>query len=201
MLRHLSYLLRSGKRTRMKERGITGLETAIVLIAFVVVSSVFAFSVLSTGLFSSDQARLTIQSGLKETQGTLSLRGAVIAKDSDGDGTDVDELQFYLANAAGGEVDMTPGRASIRYTDKYSILTRSVSGQFVVTPQGSANSGALLESGELFLIRIPNLATALSPVLGTNTSFRIEIIPANGAVLELSRSTPATLATLMALAQ
>ena len=32
-------------------RGITGLETAIVLIAFVVVSSVFAFAALSTGLF------------------------------------------------------------------------------------------------------------------------------------------------------
>jgi len=38
------------------QRGITGLETAIVLIAFVVVSCVFAFAALSTGLFSSDKA-------------------------------------------------------------------------------------------------------------------------------------------------
>ena len=37
---------------RRDEQGITGLETAIVLIAFVVVSSVFAFAALSTGLFS-----------------------------------------------------------------------------------------------------------------------------------------------------
>lgn len=35
---------------RLDQRGITGLETAIVLIAFVVVASVFAFAVLSTGL-------------------------------------------------------------------------------------------------------------------------------------------------------
>ena len=35
------------------ERGITGLETAIILIAFVVVASVFAYSVLSAGIFSS----------------------------------------------------------------------------------------------------------------------------------------------------
>ena len=35
------------------QKGITGLETAIVLIAFVVVASVFAFAVLSTGLTSS----------------------------------------------------------------------------------------------------------------------------------------------------
>ena len=42
------------------QRGITGLETAIVLIAFVVVSSDFAFAALSTGLFSSDKAKETI---------------------------------------------------------------------------------------------------------------------------------------------
>lgn len=51
------------------QRGITGLETAIVLIAFVVVSSVFAFAALSTGLFSSDKAKETIQAGLAETPG------------------------------------------------------------------------------------------------------------------------------------
>ena len=58
-----------------EERGITGLETAIVLIAFVVVSSVFAFAALSTGLFSSDKAKEAIQAGLNEAQGTLEIRG------------------------------------------------------------------------------------------------------------------------------
>jgi len=37
------------------QRGITGLETAVILIAFVVVASIFAFTVLSTGLFSSER--------------------------------------------------------------------------------------------------------------------------------------------------
>ena len=37
------------------ERGITGLETAIILIAFVVVASVFAFTVLSMGIFASER--------------------------------------------------------------------------------------------------------------------------------------------------
>jgi flagellin-like protein len=39
------------------QRGITGLETAIVLIAFVVVASVFAFAVLNTGLLSSEKSK------------------------------------------------------------------------------------------------------------------------------------------------
>ena len=47
----------SPKNLREDRRGITGLETAIVLIAFVVVASVFAFAVLSTGLLSSEKAK------------------------------------------------------------------------------------------------------------------------------------------------
>ena len=38
------------------QSGITGLETAIGLIAFVVVAAVFAFTVLTTGLFTSEKA-------------------------------------------------------------------------------------------------------------------------------------------------
>ena len=39
------------KRFHGEQRGITGLETAIILIAFVVVASVFAYTVLSAGIF------------------------------------------------------------------------------------------------------------------------------------------------------
>ncbi|MBC8281855.1 MAG: hypothetical protein H8E48_13810, partial [Chloroflexi bacterium] len=60
------------------QKGITGLETAIVLIAFVVVSSVFAFAALSTGMFSSDKARETINAGLAQTRASMELKGSVI---------------------------------------------------------------------------------------------------------------------------
>jgi flagellin-like protein len=66
-------------RFRSDQRSITGLETAIVLIVFVVVSSVFAFAALSTGLFSSDMAKETISAGLTEAGGTPELKGSVIA--------------------------------------------------------------------------------------------------------------------------
>ena len=86
------------------QRGITGLETAIVLIGFVVVSSVFAFAALSAGLFSSDQSDAVVLAGLEETRGTLEPRGAVIARatvtttqgqEGTGDGVAKD---FTLAN-------------------------------------------------------------------------------------------------------
>ena len=61
------------------QRGVTGLETAIILIAFVVVASVFAFTVLSTGIFSAERGKETLFAGLKEAQGSLGMQGSVIA--------------------------------------------------------------------------------------------------------------------------
>ena len=69
------------------ERGITGLETAIILIAFVVVATVFAFVVLTTGIFSSERGKETVFAGLAKARGTLEVRGGVVvtALDSDAD--------------------------------------------------------------------------------------------------------------------
>ena len=55
-----------GKRLKMllrDESGITALETAIILIAFVVVASVFAFTILSAGTFSTERSREAVYSG------------------------------------------------------------------------------------------------------------------------------------------
>ncbi|HEY90231.1 MAG TPA: hypothetical protein G4O07_00180 [Dehalococcoidia bacterium] len=57
--------------------GITGLETAIILIAFVVVAAVFAYTVLSAGLFSSQKSEQAVHSGLEEAQSTLEVKGSV----------------------------------------------------------------------------------------------------------------------------
>ena len=61
------------------QRGLTGLDAAIVLITFVVVSSVFAFSALSAGMKSSEKAKLTIGESLSEARGSLELRSGMKA--------------------------------------------------------------------------------------------------------------------------
>jgi len=98
--------------------GITGLEAAIVLIAFVVVSSVFAFAALSTGLFSSDKAKETHVDRLSEAGGTLELKVSVVAKviGTTGFSGVVTSIEFQLSNAAAGEaIDLIPGNTVIKY--------------------------------------------------------------------------------------
>ena len=56
---------------KKEHKGITGLETAIILIAFVIVASVLAYVVISSGLFSSQKAKAAVNAGLEQTGATL----------------------------------------------------------------------------------------------------------------------------------
>jgi len=91
------------------QNGITGLETAIVLIAFVVVASVFAFTILSAGVFSSEANKQTIHAGLKETRTRLSQQGSAFAfAGYEGSTHAVFKIVFIVSNSLAGEpVDLT----------------------------------------------------------------------------------------------
>lgn len=97
-------------RGSRSQKGITGLETAIVLIAFVVVASVFAFTILSAGVFSSEANKQTIHAGLKETRTGLRQHGSAFAFTGHVGSTQaVHKLIFIVSNSLAGEpVDLTP---------------------------------------------------------------------------------------------
>lgn len=61
------------------EKGITGLETAIILIAFVVVASVFAYTVLTAGIFSSQKSGEAVNAAINEVRSTIKIAGNSIA--------------------------------------------------------------------------------------------------------------------------
>ena len=162
-----------------------------MLIAFVVVSSVFAFAALSTGLFSADKSKETINAGLSEARSTLEVRGYIIAKTTGGA---VDELSFQVANAAGGgSIDLTPGETLITYTDADQLVTLA-SGDFTVTALGSADSDKLVEPGEMYEIKLTGLVAKLDPDLPKDKAFAIQVKPApQGAVVHIARMTPVVL--------
>ena len=188
----MRYLPNPVKLPRRGQRGITGLETAIVLIAFVVVSSVFALAALSTGLFSADKSKETINAGLTEARGTLEVRGSIIAKSTGGA---IDQISFQVSNAAGGAtINLTPGATLITYLDASQMVTLG-SGDFTAMPIGGADSDKLVEPGEMYETKITGLVAKLTADLTADTAFAIEVKPPQGAVIHLSRGTPVTLET------
>ena len=147
------------------EKGITGLETAIILIAFVVVASVFAFTVLSTGIFASERSKETVFAGLEEAKSSIEPRGSVIAYKGNEDTTDtIYKVSFVVSNAVAGEpIDLTAPydtndagsdpdivsnaeyKTVISYVDQNQYLNDV---PWSVDWVGNSNSDSLLEEGE-----------------------------------------------------
>jgi len=197
------------------EKGITGLETAIILIAFVVVAAVFAYTALSAGLFSTQKAQEAVYSGLKEAQSTLELRGGIVATAGTPGATGtIKQLTFVVSNALGGDpIDFTePSPATdntgtaatgssnkvvINYIDSAQTVTNLF---WTCVPLGTNDSDDLLETGEKFQITVGsddesqdggNLLDALTTALSVNDTFTLEIMTNAGAVITIERTTPA----------
>ena len=181
-----------GKLNRMSkdESGITALETAIILIAFVVVAAVFAFAVLSAGTFSTEQSREAIYSGLEQVQGSLELRGGLIARAAvTGSTGTITDVVFTVSNVAGGEpVDFTT-------VDKVVVIEYRDSSQrkqiedWSVEWVGYYDGDTIIEERELLELTVP-LEGKLSQALGVNTQFVIEVKPPLGSPLYIQRTTP-----------
>ena len=171
------------------EHGITGLETAIVLIAFVVVAAVFAFVVLSTGLFSSERSKETVYAGLAKTRGSMELTGGVLATSN---GTQLTNITFDLTLAAGGDqVNLDPSSTSNRTVMRYSDAAVKNNNLTYTTTVITGNGDKLLEPGELFEIGIA-LSQDNTIVIGTNKQFTVEVQPPAGSYMVVQRTTPAS---------
>jgi len=189
-------ILRGLRRLAKDERGITGLETAIILIAFVIVASVFAFVVLSTGLFSAERGKETVFAGLQKAQANLELHGSVVVTAS-GAPLEPDNITFDLALAAGGTpINLDPAATTntvvMNYIDQDA---READVTYTVTwIRGDGDS--LLEQGELAEISIA-LPTSGGNNLDPNEMFTIEVIAPSGGTMLIARTMPPAIDPVM----
>ena len=177
------------QKIRQKQEGITGLETAIILIAFVIVASVFAYVVLSAGLFSSQKAKEAVNAGVQSTMSTLELKGNVVAKM---ESSVVTELYFCVGiPAAGSPVDFTPTTNSthtvvISYFDADNMIP---SVNWTIQKLATINTDNLLDPNELFQVTVI-IPTSGNVSIGPYHHFALEIKPPDGPVLPIERTVP-----------
>jgi len=189
---------------------MTGIETAIILIAFVVVAASFAFVVLNMGFFTAQRSKSVIGSGLGEASSALEIDGSVLGVK----GTDnikigsswsnntgyVKEIIVYVKLSSGRQpVELSSGKLVITYHnnrvkfDNVYTTNSSTSGCSIVQIVGDGDN--ILEEGEKFRILI-NL-TALNSTSVNNKQFLlphdtfvVEIKPPVGAILTVERLIP-----------
>jgi archaeal flagellin FlaB len=192
------------------EDAFTGLEAAIVLIAFVVVAAVFSYVVLGAGFFTSQTAQATVHTGVQQASSSMELVGNVVGIAAAADATHIEYVNVTVALTAGGTpIDMNG--MVVSYTDDQGghnanvqagdgaatpdlfVCTDAIGGttqawcigRKINTVTGSATSGTMLDNNAqmILIVGVPSSAS-------TNSKISINFQPAVGAVLPISRSIP-----------
>ena len=179
------------KRLHQDQKGITGLETAIILIAFVTVASVLAYSVLSAGIFSAERGKETVYKGLESAQSTLEIKGSVLGL-SDNE-TTLNDVQFNVALTIPNEV-VDVSNIVFNYFDD-NVHTEGLAAN-VSLSAGSTERGSIgmIEADEVHVIQVevPDSAN-----ISTYDTFYIQFVPPTGATVTIKRTLPGTLQKVM----
>jgi len=196
---------------------MTGLETAIILVSFVITAAAFAFVVLNMGFLTSQKSQSVISQSMTEASSSILVDNDLIAhfsvnQTSQAD-TNLTKLVFYIKLSQGKEpVDLSPGRLTMTfqnprthaeiYSDTHNVTTIT---------EVNGDSDTLLESGERFRVVIDFTDPAVSTLSWDPTltgaeyyahpyeEFRVHLRPAAGAVLAIERALPAVYDDIMTL--
>ena len=190
------------QKKRARNKGLTGLETAIILIAFVVVAAAFAFAVLNLGFTTTQKSSEVIRAGLGEAASAIELSGGVIAMSEEVGGKRyVSNITIYVKTGPGKEpIDMSSNRLTVSYMDPYIHVARLIDGTDLIVSEVRGDGDVLLEYGEIWQITIKmnEIYGGLTNVrIGANDKFIVEIKPAVGAMLTVERTLPPSIDPLM----
>jgi archaeal flagellin FlaB len=105
------------KGTRHSHRGVIGVESAIVMIAFVIVAAALAFVVLNMGFTTSQKAKTSIISSLGEASSSMQVAGKVIGSGYPNAATPVLNVTAFpiKVSSGGSDVNLDAETTSIKY--------------------------------------------------------------------------------------
>ena len=184
--------MRNGK---MNEDAFTGLEAAIVLIAFVVVAAVFSYVVLGAGFFTTQKSQQVVHSGVTQAASNIVVKGEVYGIADQTNTNEIQYIRFDVGLAAGGlPVDMnkttlvysTPGGGVTTLLKDLDVGSAPVAGNWSISARQPELGNDLLQTDSLFTVYVHPPAN-----IKPRDTFNIEIKPEAGASLGIARSVPA----------
>ncbi len=195
---------------------MTGLETAIILVAFVISAAAFAFVILNMGFLTAEKAQSVISSGMAEATSALLVDSGVVASfantTSGSDQSDICMTKLTF------NVKLSHGHSPIYHADSRLVATFTnerchgelydVNGTIMTMTGVTGDGDSLLEVGERYKVEIDFTELPLTgvdpnpvnrPTLYSHPyeTFRVELRPSAGSVLTLAREIPAVYVAVM----
>ncbi|MFA4826275.1 MAG: archaellin/type IV pilin N-terminal domain-containing protein [Methanoregula sp.] len=182
-------------RSFKNDNAFTGLEAAIVLIAFVVVAAVFSYVVLGAGFFTTQKSQEVVHTGVQQASSTLEIVGNVYGTAPTA-GASITVINFTAALAPGGTpVDFDKVVLTYSNATQLQTLTQAAkgtepnAGQWgIAAVQNQITDDSVLERGEQF-----DIMAKPTNGITKNDYFSLEVKPSIGAALGITRTAPASI--------
>ncbi len=196
-------------------RGMTGLEVAIILVAFVITASAFAYMVLNVGFLTAEKAQSVISSGISEASSALYVDSDVIGSFANNSGSQsgicLTKAVFYVRLGQGDSpISLSDSKLVVTYTNERCHASIYDSNGTITTVTGVTGDGdEMIEQGERFKVSIDFTELGKASVDPAQNSqpdvyvhpyeeIRIEVRPSEGAVLTIERTLPQVAYTVQA---
>jgi flagellin FlaB len=203
------------------KKAISGLETAIVLIAFVIVASAFAYAVLNMGFLATQKSQQVVLGGLQAASSALVIDGPVYGySNAPGPNGNMTTVIFWLKTASQAtSVDLNVNKTTIGWQNPRGVwpnvysnvaLNYTVAGSWyycgakATTIIWETGTGYQLVAGQKVRVTIDLSSLTAKVTVGIptageiqkNEEFKIVIRPPTGSVLEIDRVAPAAIDTV-----
>jgi len=214
-------MMESLRRFARDKKAISGLETAIVLIAFVIVASAFAYAVLNMGFLATQRSQQVVLGGLAAASSAIVVDGPVYGySNAPGPTGNMTSIIFWLKTASqAASVDLNVNKTTIGFENprgvwpniyntggnalSYTIggVTYSVAASTSVITW-EVGSGFQLQPGQKVRVTVDltqmtsSAQTSPAGEVMKNENFKVIIKPPVGSVLEIDRIAPAAVGTV-----
>jgi flagellin FlaB len=177
---------------KVNDKGFTGLEAAIVLIAFVVVAAVFSYVVLGAGFFTTQKAQETVYKGVEQSTANIQMIGNVYGLSANSNATTptITNITFVIG--------LAPGAPAMDLTKMKIVFSTPATTPTILTQNTTASTSAFTTKIGATPVTSINANDQVEIYFGVagveaNTKMNIELRPSVGAALPFSKTAPATI--------
>jgi len=171
----------------------TGLEAAIVLIAFVVVAAVFSYVILGAGFYTTQKAQETVYKGVEQATTNVQMVGNVYGLT--GASTVINTIKF--------SINLAPGAPSVDLRGMNIVYAKSTASDLIIITHGTSDTPSYTTFTAFINGLSPNV-DSLDDTEQIQLTFKVagirasetvnfEIRPGVGAALPFSKTAPASL--------
>ena len=163
------------KRFLRNRKAISGLETAIVLIAFVIIASAFAYAVVNMGFLATQKSQQAVLSGLGAASSALAVDGPVYGySNAPGSNGNITSIIFWLETAPGASaVDLNVNKTTIAFQNPRGVWPNVYN-----TGGGTLDytaSGTVYESTASATTIVWEIGSGLQPIPGQKVRVTIDL--------------------------